>query len=211
MKASVQAILNDQALLCEAIAVVLETVESSLTEFELIQTLNQQGWQFSTQAADTHALFISHFLIFHCLYQLQERYWEEEGRSLEIHTLAIKLHPSFIDTENDIKSQQNTAQTMVNTSADEQLKAYYLDLKHLEQSSEDSVNALLNQFWARFIAEGDATEALAVFDLTHPTTAEAVKHRYRQLAMKHHPDRGGDASTFQAINRAFGVLQRVYP
>jgi len=43
-----------------------------------------------------------------------------------------------------------------------------------------------------------------------PTTLEELKRVYHALAFKHHPDRGGDTATMQAINaeydRLFGVV-----
>lgn len=41
-------------------------------------------------------------------------------------------------------------------------------------------------------------------------TIEAIKRRYRQLAMENHPDRGGDLKTMQAINAEFDVLRKRY-
>src|ERR1700744_4857199 len=35
---------------------------------------------------------------------------------------------------------------------------------------------------------------------------EDIKQAYRRKSMQHHPDRGGDASTQQALNAAFDVL-----
>lgn len=32
---------------------------------------------------------------------------------------------------------------------------------------------------------------------------EDIRNRYRQLALKHHPDRGGDTATMQEINRQY--------
>ena len=32
---------------------------------------------------------------------------------------------------------------------------------------------------------------------------EAVKKQYRKLAMKYHPDRGGDEETFKQINNEY--------
>lgn len=37
-------------------------------------------------------------------------------------------------------------------------------------------------------------------------TAEEIKKAYRHLAMKHHPDKGGDQSKFKKINEAYQVL-----
>lgn len=36
-------------------------------------------------------------------------------------------------------------------------------------------------------------------------TLEAVKKLYRELAKQHHPDRGGDLATMQAINREYTI------
>lgn len=37
-------------------------------------------------------------------------------------------------------------------------------------------------------------------------TADDIKSKYRSLAMKHHPDRGGDQAKFQEIQAAYDVL-----
>jgi curved DNA-binding protein CbpA len=36
-----------------------------------------------------------------------------------------------------------------------------------------------------------------------PVTPDQVKQRYRMLAMRHHPDRGGDAAAFVLVNDAY--------
>lgn len=36
---------------------------------------------------------------------------------------------------------------------------------------------------------------------------DTVKKSYRKLCLKHHPDKGGSAATFHALNRAFKVLK----
>ena len=38
------------------------------------------------------------------------------------------------------------------------------------------------------------------------STPKQIRDRYRRLAMRHHPDRGGDAVTFSAIQNAYEVL-----
>jgi len=39
-----------------------------------------------------------------------------------------------------------------------------------------------------------------------PETLEELKAQYKQLAKKHHPDRGGDTATMQAINAEYDEL-----
>ena len=39
-----------------------------------------------------------------------------------------------------------------------------------------------------------------------PETAEELKSMYRQLAMKHHPDRGGDTEAMKAVNAEYDAL-----
>ena len=35
---------------------------------------------------------------------------------------------------------------------------------------------------------------------------DEIKKAYKKLAMKHHPDRGGDEKTFQSISQAYDTL-----
>ena len=37
-------------------------------------------------------------------------------------------------------------------------------------------------------------------------TPEEIKHAYRKLASKHHPDKGGDTAMFQKIQTAYDTL-----
>jgi DnaJ-domain-containing protein 1 len=55
-------------------------------------------------------------------------------------------------------------------------------------------------------------EPLAVFDLPWPTSLDAVKARYKELAKRHHPDVAGeDAATaeqIKSVNVAYAALTR---
>lgn len=45
-----------------------------------------------------------------------------------------------------------------------------------------------------------------ILGLESTASQDEIKLAYRKLAMKHHPDRGGDSSTFQEISRAYETL-----
>jgi curved DNA-binding protein CbpA len=50
-------------------------------------------------------------------------------------------------------------------------------------------------------------EALEVLGLPSLVTRKEIKDRYRQLALRYHPDRHeGDAEKMEAINRAYETL-----
>lgn len=45
-----------------------------------------------------------------------------------------------------------------------------------------------------------------ILGINKNATQEEIKKAYRKLAMKHHPDRGGDNTLFQKINEAYNTL-----
>jgi len=51
-------------------------------------------------------------------------------------------------------------------------------------------------------------QALAVLGLPSHATPEQIKRRYRQLAKRYHPDRGGDPREMQRIIAAYELLTK---
>jgi DnaJ-domain-containing protein 1 len=51
-------------------------------------------------------------------------------------------------------------------------------------------------------------QALAVLGLPPNATRQQIKHRYRMLAKRHHPDRGGDQRQMQRIIAAYEFLMK---
>lgn len=50
------------------------------------------------------------------------------------------------------------------------------------------------------------TSLYEILGVPRNAIAAAIKEAYRRLAMKHHPDRGGDRTIFQKIQEAYAVL-----
>jgi len=86
------------------------------------------------------------------------------------------------------------------------VREYYLDLPNLEQTTERDVDELLAAFRVRFQRQDARAEALMELGLNDPVDDATIKRTYRQLAMRHHPDRGGATARLQAINAALRVL-----
>jgi curved DNA-binding protein CbpA len=49
-----------------------------------------------------------------------------------------------------------------------------------------------------------------ILRLSSKEAVTVIKNRFRTLAMKFHPDRGGDANNFMAMNEAYEYLLRVH-
>jgi DnaJ-domain-containing protein 1 len=54
-------------------------------------------------------------------------------------------------------------------------------------------------------------QALSVLVLPPNATRQQIKRRYRALAKKHHPDRGGDQRQMQRIIAAYELLMKDQP
>ncbi len=47
-----------------------------------------------------------------------------------------------------------------------------------------------------------------ILEVPQGASLEECRKAYKRLAMKHHPDRGGDIEKFQQIKRAYEFLER---
>lgn len=178
----------------DAVAAVLAAHPAGLSEYELLSRLREAGY-FSflgDSPWEQHALFCAHFLLFHTLYRLRDRAWQGRQADVEISPLRIRWLPCR-DAEAALAEP-------------DQLRAYYLDLANLEQTTADDVERLIASFWVRMQRQDRRAEALAELGLSDPVDDITIRRAYRRLAMRHHPDRGGDKERLQAIHAAVEVL-----
>lgn len=170
-----------------------------LSEYDLISNLKKEPESEINKAnlQDSLELFQTHFMISHCLYLLRDNGLSEEKYCLQISPLNICLLPY--------------AKSMTEELAEsDPLRDYYLDLSHLENTDAEAAENLITSFWHKFVVASDRAEALAVLGLDEGASFEQIKSRYRQLAMKKHPDRGGCQHTFSKINQAMDILKGYY-
>ena len=175
------------------LAETLAQYPEGIGEHALLRLLGKEYFPFLGESPwQPHALFCAHFLLFHALYLLRDRAWQARRAHLEIATLKIRWLPY---------RGEDSALTRPDA-----LRGYYLDLSNLESTSERDVDELLASFWLRFQSVDQRADALQELGLTDPVDDATIKRAYRQLAMQHHPDRGGDTERLQAINAAVSVL-----
>ena len=168
------------------------------TEYELIAWLKQPdpGIFKANALRDSLTLFRCHFLVMHCLYRLRLHWLGKEAGWLKIEALEICLCPW--DAEHATDNQQ--------VCASDPLARYYLDLSHLSTDRE-TVDKLLRGIWQQALTPDQRRADLALLELSDPASEADIRHQYRRLAMRHHPDRGGDIEHFQALLAAYQRLQ----
>ncbi|MEH8258329.1 DNA-J related domain-containing protein [Aeromonas veronii] len=175
--------------------VLLQQAAGSYKVHELMAALRQQGAIPRLADDEQLQLFRVNFLIMNALYQLQAELWQE-GWWLVIRTLDIRLEPLAGNQEANHGFAVN-----------ENLRSDYLDWQVFWQTDRAEVEALLNRFWRAYDGEGHKAEALALFELNEGASQEAIRRRWRELALQHHPDRGGNAESFVRIRWAWEVLR----
>ena len=186
-------------ILEQGIHEILKQYPVGLSEYDLMEALGETGAAgFDGGGFDNDlSMFQCHFLLFHCLYGLQDRLWADEQTSIDIRCLNIKLNKST--------SSESTC-----IDKHDPLREYYLDLNNLNSTTEDDVHDLLGKFWERFVAVDYRVKALEILGLDEPVSYEEVRVQYKRLAMEHHPDRGGDKEKLQLINEAMQQLKMYY-
>ncbi|WP_354622796.1 DNA-J related domain-containing protein [Psychromonas sp. MME2] len=184
-------------------SILLKLVKShpeGIKEYDLLKLLQEQQLQQQQHLPfDNLALFQQHFLLFHALYKLSDQLRSEQAGYIVIEALNIQWLPQ------SVIAQQPTS--LVNRDP---LRAYYLDINNLHNTSGEEVDNLLASFWLKMSDDSEKQSALALFELNEPCDLAMVKKRYRQLLARHHPDKGGAVATAQALNEAMAVLKRYY-
>lgn len=187
-------------VLLEALSSLLPLLRDGISEYELIKALQQPPWLLfeGLDLSDSLAMFRCHFVLFNALYTISDELREQGLGELDIHTLSIRLKPV---TTFDAAITKHDG-----------LKAYYLDWANFSQTTTADVDALLNDFWQRMAGKtasaSEVNEALITLELaeTDNLTVNLVKKQYRKLLQQHHPDKGGNTASAQAISHAYRVL-----
>lgn len=189
--------MNYSAIEQIVLAILVENPQG-IDAYSLIKALqNSPCEEFPKVRLTEHLpLFRANFLLFHCLYRLRDELWQTQQFHLEISPLRISLQPY--------------QSGYIGLAQYDPMRAYFLDLTILETTTQADVAELLTNFWKKFHANDQRTQALATLELQEPVDYEMIKQQYRRLAMRYHPDRGGDHTRLQTINAAMAVLEHYY-
>lgn len=173
---------------------LLRQASGSYKVHELLAELRRQEVIPPLPGDEQLQLFRLNFLIMNALYQLQAEL-HGEGWWLVISTLDIRLEPLA------------TREGESALARGEALRSYYLDWQVFWQTDREEVEALLGSFWRACERDEHRAEALTLFALPTGAGPDAIRRRWRELALQHHPDRGGDADTFIHLRWAWEHLK----
>ncbi|MDT8447165.1 MAG: DNA-J related domain-containing protein [bacterium] len=184
---------DQQQGLIELLRNLLEEYPLGLKEFDLVRLLRERRLAPFAEGdlGDSLFLFKIHFLLFHLLYRLKDQLVQEGVATLDIHCLNIRLIP--LRTGGAELSEYDG------------LREYYLDLSHLN-TDRDAVEEMLDSFWKAFRVHSNGAEAYGALGLEVGASSDQVKSKYRELAQKLHPDKGGPVEAFDRITWAKNFL-----
>lgn len=188
--------INTDKALIEALDALLTKHPTGLREIELIDLLDRDYPNLfpKPDLSDQLFLFQHHFMLRHSLYVLQNLLSDAGQYSLTITPVII--------------TKQRSVQTASGLPEEfDGVRDYYLDLSNLNKESHETVEKMLQDFWLALAKYEHQPEALAVLGLNGDESNQEKKQRYKKLVQLHHPDKGGDAETFQKIQQAWESLK----
>ena len=199
--------LNElQRLLINALVTLRPKFEEGISEYDLINTLKSPPYLVFDEDAlrDSLMLFQTHFVLFHCLYQLKDRWQKQKIGQLDIGITRITLHPSL--------------ESAANIQTEDPLASYYLNWRNLSSTNEHDVECLLDSFWQKMagydhhakISETVLKQACITMEIEglKDINLSELKQQYRKLQHENHPDKGGEIKVSQLILQAYTQLRR---
>jgi len=191
--------LNTPPNLVKTLHQLLLQHPEGLKEIELLNELNDSmPLLFSKDAfKDSLTLFRVHFILFNALYNLRQQLSQTKSGFLDIGQLTIRLLPWSESITTCVGRQ-------------DPMESYYLDLMNLQETDRAEVEKMLDGFWSKFLAQNDTTTSLEVLELPPEASWKAIRQKYQQLSMLHHPDRGGVTKKYQQITEAYTKLKKAY-
>jgi hypothetical protein len=198
--------------LIDVLDVLLEENSEGFSEHQLLTLLQQQPHAFFAADAlrDPLLLFQSHFLLFHCLYLLRNRWQKKHHAQLDISVFNIQKIRLDID-KTPTPPAKPLAEDKNSLFNADPMAHYYLDWSHFSTTSSEDVDELLNRFWKKVWVpqqEDDIQQALIIMELETPVPLPQLKQQYRRLAQRFHPDKGGNSEHFKKICQAFHQLRQ---
>lgn len=174
--------------------------QTALSEYEVICFLDEEGLFPPLAKNPELKLFQKHFITMHALYSLRERWRDEGKKTLSISATRIEV------------GELRQAQKYIDVATTTDMSSYYLDWSNYSSTTEDKVYEYLADFWRTMARQSPVDEnqcrvALKTMGFDASPNKSDLIQRYRQLANRLHPDKGGSAEEFKALLNAYQTLR----
>lgn len=181
----------------------LQSQIDGLSEYDLLMQAKKSSAFPILEGENSVLLFREHFLLMHCLYKLQKQLESAGNYQLRIDPIKTVLQKAAKETDKTLLLKTELREG----SSHEALKEYYLNWENFETTKEDDVDKLFDSFWQDYARHISGGEAFSILGLSDTANQKEITARYRELAAKHHPDRGGDKEAFIKIRAAYETLK----
>ena len=175
--------------------------EGEIKIYELIQEVGQSD-VFSWSEDPFLALYQKQFITQAALCELYFDYASAGQKYVSISPISVAI----------VEYTAPTREQSAGLPVDEYVPnfEFYLTADNFYSATPETVQSLLDAFWTRFSAQMQQLPALEVLGLQEGASWQAIQKRFRELAAKNHPDKGGDKHAFIQIRHAFECLKKVY-
>lgn len=163
-------------------------------DLQVINWLSDAGWFDGLEELPSSLLlFIKSFCVRRAWFALQPELLTQ-GLSLDVGLIRVTLHRAT-DAHQSLPAENSA------------LAAIYDDLEYLANMTPEGVDAQIRAFWQKYEAYLSGGEAYACLSAEPSDSWPTIVGKYRALASKHHPDKGGNAARFQEVQQAFDQLK----
>ena len=187
-------------LVAEQLPPLLTASGAEVDDLTAIGWLDEAAWFAGIGHLPANLLlFVKSFCVRRAWFALQPSLLQQ-GWATDVGLIRVCLRPA--------KSPLNCL-----PAVDSALAAIYDDLDYLAGMTLEHVDEQIRTFWAKYAAYQQGGEAYACLGATPSDDWPTVVRKYRLLASKYHPDKGGDVDRFRAVQAAFEQLRtlRAHP
>lgn len=179
--------------------------------------------------ADALTLYQHHFILFHLLYMLQDKFLQKE-KHLYIHFMrtvlmdypehkkcrffnetTLRFCAAACTSDHNFCAHHlaNADDTALETLS---IKHFYLDQANFYCLDQKTADAFINGTWELVANYDEYRDSFSILGIPETADLRMIKRKFRSLAKKYHPDHGEPCSdAFKSINRAYQLLMRIIP
>ena len=191
-------------------------------EYDIIKHLILSGGDDQVQ----HSLYIKHFSLYHALYKLK---FSAGLKGFYLHLDCMRIRLIHIpdngfcrhydsgtgifcgkSSPDDYCTEHEEYKHRLNSATIDYLFDFYLDPENIHFGDSEILKKLMSGMKVYCCRKKDIDEALKFFDI-HTPGKKKITNRYRELAVKYHPDMcGGSEEMMKNLNSSYMILKEVF-